>query len=180
MTGLLGAGPQGTRWQMGATGDRWQRGTDTSAPSQPFSPHCPTVAATTNDHKPSGLKPHTKEFSPSPEGQKSKIRVLRGRVRPQVSGEGPACIAPTSAPCSPRLSRALSQDTDGSLTQDDLTEGPFGPSAKALSPWEVTVQVPGASLSTPGNGGRWGGGDLPSPWVLDSAARSVLADRPGA
>lgn len=91
--------------------------------SAPSPPHCPSAAAMTNSHKPSGSKPHKRESSPSPEGRKSKTRVSPGRECPQAH-------------------------TVGSLTQGALlTEGPFSPSAKTLSPWEVAVQVPGALLS---------------------------------
>lgn len=122
---------------------------------------------------------HKKEFSPSPEGRKSKIRVSQGRVRPQVSGEGPACLSQLPVapwPLHPNLGPLLMADLpsslsghcDGSLTQDDLlTEGPFSPSAKTLSPWEVTVQVPGALLSPrrkwrPVGWGRYRGTELGS------------------
>lgn len=130
--------------------------------SAPSPPHCPSAAAMTNSHKPSGSKPHKRESSPSPEGRKSKTRVSPGRVCPQAHAVG-------------------------SLTQGDLlTEGPFSPSAKTLSPWEVAVQVQGALLSPRrkwrpvGRGGAWNGAGLGraavSAWVPACCGQAGLAD----
>lgn len=90
--------------------------------SAPSSPHCPSAAAMTNGHKPSGLQPHTKKNSlPVLRAGSPKSGCLRAVCAPKSLGRVPPAspssrwlhghFTPTSAPSSWQISRALSQDT---------------------------------------------------------------------
>lgn len=90
--------------------------------SAPSSPHCPSAAAMTNGHKPSGLQPHTKKNSlPVLRAGSPKSGCRRAVCAPKSLGRVPPAspssrwlhghFTPTSAPSSWQISRALSQDT---------------------------------------------------------------------